>query len=70
MLKTYEILITGQVQGVGFRPYVYVLAKQFKLSGTVSNNEEGVIIIVTGKKKPYTVIYIGIDVLSPHGFQN
>ena len=26
MLKTYKILISGQVQGVGFRPYVYGLA--------------------------------------------
>jgi len=40
--------MTGQVQGVGFRPFVYVLAQQFNLKGTVSNNEEGVIIYVTG----------------------
>ena len=50
MLKTYKILISGQVQGVGFRPYVYSLASNFKLTGTVSNNEEGVIIFVTGTK--------------------
>jgi len=48
MLKTYNIIITGQVQGVGFRPYVYVLANQFNLKGSVSNNEEGVIIYITG----------------------
>ena len=48
MLKTYYIIITGQVQGVGFRPYVYVLANQFNLKGSVSNNEEGVIIYITG----------------------
>lgn len=47
MLKTYQIIIKGQVQGVGFRPFVYVLANNFKLKGTVSNNEEGVIIIAT-----------------------
>ena len=50
MLKTYRIIITGQVQGVGFRPFVYVLAKQFNLKGTVSNNEEGVIIYASGSK--------------------
>ncbi len=44
MLKTYKIVISGQVQGVGFRPYVYVLASEFSLTGTVSNNEKGVII--------------------------
>ena len=48
MLKTYNIIITGQVQGVGFRPYVYVLANQFNLKGSVSNNEKGVIIYITG----------------------
>lgn len=48
MLQTYEISITGQVQGVGFRPYVYTLAKQFFLLGTVSNNQDGVVIYIKG----------------------
>ena len=48
MQKTYKITISGQVQGVGFRPYVYSLAIEFSLVGTVSNNEEGVIIFVSG----------------------
>jgi hydrogenase maturation protein HypF len=46
--KTYKVIITGQVQGVGFRPFVYNLAKQCGLKGQVSNNEEGVIICLTG----------------------
>lgn len=50
MLKTYQITIKGQVQGVGFRPFVYALAQNFKLFGTVSNNEEGVIIVITAKE--------------------
>ncbi|NOR26993.1 MAG: carbamoyltransferase HypF, partial [Lutibacter sp.] len=48
MLKTYKIAISGQVQGVGFRPYVYSLATEKKINGTVSNNEEGVIIYLSG----------------------
>lgn len=48
MYKTFKILISGQVQGVGFRPYVYTLATEFKLTGTVSNNKEGVIIFISG----------------------
>jgi hydrogenase maturation protein HypF len=48
MQKTYKIFISGQVQGVGFRPYVYGLAREFSLVGTVSNNEEGVVIYVSG----------------------
>ena len=51
MINTYKVVITGQVQGVGFRPFVHVLANQFGLVGTVSNNEEGVIIYANGKKK-------------------
>jgi len=49
-MQTYKISISGQVQGVGFRPFVYDLAKSFSLTGTVSNNEEGVIIFITGFK--------------------
>jgi hydrogenase maturation protein HypF len=49
-MPTYKITISGQVQGVGFRPFVYGLAKSFSLTGTVSNNEEGVVIFVSGPK--------------------
>ena len=49
-MPTYKITISGQVQGVGFRPLVYGLAKSFSLTGTVSNNEEGVVIFVSGPK--------------------
>jgi len=57
MLKTYKIIITGQVQGVGFRPFVYVLANQFDLKGTVSNNENGVIIYLTGIEQDILSFY-------------
>ena len=57
MLNSYKIIITGQVQGVGFRPYVYVLALQHNLKGTVSNNEEGVIIYLTGLKEKAYLFY-------------
>ena len=56
-LKTYKIVITGQVQGVGFRPYVYTLAKKFNLKGTVSNNEEGVVIYATALKADIDKFY-------------
>ena len=51
MIKSYKVIITGQVQGVGFRPHVFLLARKFNLNGTVSNNEEGVIIYLTGQVK-------------------
>tara|TARA_R110002050_G_scaffold288248_2_gene440030 strand:- start:6157 stop:8424 length:2268 start_codon:yes stop_codon:yes gene_type:complete len=57
MLKTYQITFSGQVQGVGFRPYIYSLAKEFLLQGTVSNNEEGVIIFVSGLEESIQSFY-------------
>ncbi|MDX6310242.1 MAG: hydrogenase maturation protein HypF [Nocardioidaceae bacterium] len=44
--KRFEI--TGLVQGVGFRPFVYVLASDLALSGSVINNSAGVIAEVEG----------------------
>ncbi len=41
--------ISGVVQGVGFRPFLFVLARQYDLKGEVSNTSEGVCAIVEGK---------------------
>lgn len=41
-------LITGQVQGVGFRPFVYRLASDLHLSGFVRNEPAGVTIEAQG----------------------
>jgi hydrogenase maturation protein HypF len=41
-LSNYHIHIKGIVQGVGFRPYVFKLAAQNKLSGWVNNTTDGV----------------------------
>lgn len=49
MLQTYKIAIGGRVQGVGFRPFVSKLARRMGLLGYVSNNENGVIIMVSGE---------------------
>ena len=42
---SYEIHISGRVQGVGFRPFIFNLAEEFGLKGYVSNDELGVIIV-------------------------
>ena len=43
-----EVSVRGIVQGVGFRPFVYALARKYDLSGTVRNDAEGVRIEVEG----------------------
>ncbi len=48
--KTYTIRITGLVQGVGFRPYVYRIAKGKNLKGNVDNRNDGVFIRLNGSK--------------------
>lgn len=43
-----EIRVRGQVQGVGFRPFVWHLARSLGLTGEVRNDAEGVLIHVSG----------------------
>lgn len=43
-----EIRVSGIVQGVGFRPYVFRLATELDLSGTISNTSAGVTIEIQG----------------------
>ncbi len=45
-----SIRVKGTVQGVGFRPTVYRLAKANQLRGEVSNDGQGVLIIVVGDR--------------------
>jgi len=44
----YLYKITGIVQGVGFRPFIYQLAKKLTLSGFVFNDSSGVTVEVQG----------------------
>lgn len=43
-----RIAVQGTVQGVGFRPWVYRLAHELELTGSVKNGPEGVIIDAFG----------------------
>lgn len=43
-----RIAVQGTVQGVGFRPWVYQLARQLQLAGTVKNGPDGVTIDAFG----------------------
>ena len=45
-MTTKRLLITGIVQGVGFRPFVYNLARKFGLKGYVKNINSNVSILI------------------------
>ncbi|VAX32095.1 [NiFe] hydrogenase metallocenter assembly protein HypF, partial [hydrothermal vent metagenome] len=44
-----KIKVRGLVQGVGFRPFVFNLARSLDLKGFVKNTSEGVVIEIEGK---------------------
>jgi hydrogenase maturation protein HypF len=47
-LARRSLRVTGTVQGVGFRPFVYRLAQQFHLTGVVYNDSRGVLVDIEG----------------------
>lgn len=47
-MKRMRVVLRGAVQGVGFRPFVYRLARSLGLTGWVSNSSAGVIVDVEG----------------------
>ena len=50
--KTVEINLTGIVQGVGFRPFLYNLAREYSLNGYILNRgNAGVRLVLQGEPK-------------------
>jgi hydrogenase maturation protein HypF len=47
----FSITVKGTVQGVGFRPFVFRIAKEAGITGDVANNQSGVIIHAFGTKE-------------------
>jgi hydrogenase maturation protein HypF len=50
-LQRLRIRIRGIVQGVGFRPFVYRIARKYSISGSVANDTLGVLIEAEGAKE-------------------
>ncbi|MEW6001347.1 MAG: carbamoyltransferase HypF [Nitrospirota bacterium] len=82
-MERKRILVRGIVQGVGFRPFVYSLAKSLNLKGFVMNSSKGVTIEIEGdgsdlfverlnKEAPPLSQIMEVDVTSMpyHGYQN
>jgi hydrogenase maturation protein HypF len=47
-LARLKVTVRGAVQGVGFRPFIYRLATELRLTGWVNNSAQGVFIEVEG----------------------
>ncbi|WP_338488689.1 acylphosphatase [Ruoffia tabacinasalis] len=45
-MKTTELIVSGRVQGVGFRNYVSLIAKDLNIKGTVRNLSDGDVKII------------------------
>ena len=59
-----RIQVTGIVQGVGFRPFVYNLAHEFHLTGFVNNHSAGVTIEAEGE--PEALLRFERDIAGRH----
>lgn len=46
-----KVVLRGAVQGIGFRPFVFRLAQEMKLTGWVKNSSQGVFIEVEGGRQ-------------------
>jgi hydrogenase maturation protein HypF len=81
--KRLKVHITGAVQGVGFRPFIFRLARKLKLFGWVNNSSHGVFIEVEGTEdilflflekieyeKPEVAVIYGVEswFLDPVGY--
>ena len=60
-----EVSVRGIVQGVGFRPFVYALARRHGLTGLVRNDAEGVYIEVEGDVESLDLFVRGIEEDAP-----
>jgi len=63
--QSLQIIVTGLVQGVGFRPFVFRMAKLFELTGWVQNTNENVKILVTGSPRNLELFLLSLKEEAP-----
>jgi hydrogenase maturation protein HypF len=64
-VKALSLHVTGIVQGVGFRPFVYNLAVERGLAGWVLNASDGVYVVVEGDERTVEAFPKAIRDLAP-----
>jgi len=60
-VQRMAIVIRGAVQGVGFRPFIYRLARELNLNGRVSNSTSGVLVEAEGRSELLEALLIRIE---------
>ncbi len=65
MTSRVHIAIRGAVQGVGFRPYIYRLATDLRLTGWVANTPQGVFIEAESEKDALDAFVLRIQREAP-----
>ncbi|MCM1990580.1 carbamoyltransferase HypF [Oceanirhabdus seepicola] len=64
-MKRNFIKVSGIVQGVGFRPYVYKIAVENNLKGWVNNTSEGVFMDIEGNVDDITTLVTSLQTSPP-----
>jgi len=64
-IKRLKIAVRGTVQSVGFRQFVFRLANELHLTGTVSNSVRGVDIEIEGRREVFTEFLIRLESEKP-----
>ena len=70
MASACSIRVRGVVQGVGFRPFVYRLARANTLAGWVLNGEEGVEIHLEGAEQGLEAFVRDLKIAAAAGRQH
>ena len=65
MIRRNILHISGIVQGVGFRPYIYSLAIRYELCGFVQNDGQGVVIEIEGEEEKLNHFFTQLHIELP-----
>jgi len=60
-----RLTVGGVVQGVGFRPFAYALARELGLAGSVANTSAGVVIEVEGERAAVAEFHHSLTTRAP-----
>lgn len=63
--RAVKVTVKGRVQGVGFRPFIFQIAAEYGIKGTVQNNMDGVKIFAEGSPADISHFITAIQSKSP-----